>query len=103
MRFWCKNEWSKGFFDTLLLFGNKRGYGWADKLCHCFLHFLIVITSVIMFHRSLWLALVISESWGWFWETLDWVRGIGASKFDLIANNAGMLLGVGFALIGGNA
>ena len=100
--FWCLDEWSKGFFDELYILGNRTGYGWSDKLCHAFLHFLIVITTVLTFHGHLWLALVISESWGWSWETLDWTRGIGASKFDLVANNVGMILGTVFVLIGGN-
>jgi len=101
MKFWCRNEWSKGFFDFLYIWGNRSGYGWSDKLAHCFLHFLIVITLVIIFHRSLWLAIVISEGWGIFWELFDWAREIGVSKYDLIANNIGMILGIIFVSVGG--
>lgn len=105
MRFWCRNEWAKGWMDNPnfvnRLTGNKRCWGNFDKGAHLFLHFLIIIMLVIIFHRSLWLAIVISEGWGILWECLDWVRGNGASKMDLLANNLGMIMGVIFMLLGG--
>lgn len=96
--YWVDNEWGLAFFDNLLIFGNKTGYGWADKLCHCFKHFLIVIGLVLSGIVSVLIAGIISEIIGWLYE---WIVGCfvekdGASKFDIIANNCGMLIGILF-------
>lgn len=104
--FWVKNEWERAVFDNPnsivnKKLRNKKGTGWADKLCHLLLHLLImvflppVMRAVFGVNLAIVWCIVISEIWGFGYEWIfDCViRKDGASKWDLVFNNLGMVIG----------
>lgn len=96
MKFWVSNEWGRSGVDWWLIWGNKTGYGWSDKISHLFGHCVAVLAGYLLLQYNIWILMLGSEIWGWGYETI-WNFGIeksGASKLDLVANNIGMLLGV---------
>lgn len=96
MRFWVSNEWGRSGADWWLIWGNKTGYGWSDKISHLFGHCVAVLAGYLLLQYNVWVLMLGSEIWGWGYETI-WDRLIcksGASKLDLVANNIGMLLGI---------
>lgn len=93
MIFWCKDEFSKAWWDKCHWFGNKEGYGWADKLCHFILHVFIVELTVIHFHRHIWIGMIASLVWGILWGVIVdcLIHKNGLSKYDFLSNVLGML------------
>lgn len=91
---WVKNEWSRGGFDNLLILGNKTGFGWTDKLIHFYGHMLFVLIIYLWLKPSIIWAMAASEIWGVgyeiFWDCRH--KKSGVSKYDLVANNLGMLI-----------
>lgn len=81
---------------------NEGGWLDRDKFGHFILHFLIVFFGWLVF-KELWIALVMSELWGWIYEIVwdCWIKGWGASKKDLVVNNLGMSLMALFLLVKG--
>ena len=92
---WINNEWSRGGFDNLLILGNKTGFGWTDKIIHCYGHILIVTILHLWFNLPVWLCMALSEVYGVGYE-ICWdclYKKSGVSKYDLVCNNLGMLIG----------
>ena len=94
--FWTANEWSKAFFDNLLIFGNTTGFGWSDKLFHCFGHYFLVLWLNSFFRLRKFTCGVLSLSYGILYEIIVdlLILKDGVSKFDLLANAIGMCLGI---------
>jgi hypothetical protein len=76
---------------------------YADKIAHGWLHYGIVIAFCLWFKKPIWQGMVVSEAFGWTheWITDCVILNKGASKYDLIANNVGMVAGGVTLRIGG--
>jgi len=101
MGFWVKNEWARSGPDFWLIWGNTTGRGWCDKFAHCFGHCIAVLAGYLLLQYNIWILMLGSNIWGIGYEAI-WDKLIcksGASKFDLVANNIGMLFGVLIILV----
>lgn len=91
--FWIADEWSCPEQTKRI----------ADKIAHCFLHFILVTGLCVIFKLHVLWALLISQLAGFLYEWIVdcWIFSCGASKFDLLANFCGALLASGIFWIGG--
>lgn len=93
-------EWGCQGADHWQIFGNTTRHmsscGYFDKFAHLIGHCSAVLLARYWLGLPLWLLILGSVMWSIcyevFWDNL--AEGSGVSKYDLIANNIGMLLGV---------
>lgn len=101
--FFTSNEWSKAVFDKLLIFGNKTGYGWADKIWHCQSCLIIFLILSLCFHINILISYFMTLLIGILWEiVVDCnITKEGISRFDLVADTLGATIGLIILFIGG--